>query len=78
MILSYDPLTDSLYVFINPFPITCQEAASDYIDIDYAGDIVVGIRFIYVTRGIDLDNIPYRAKIKKLLAKKGFPVRNAD
>lgn len=75
--LEYDPEADALYIYLRDF----QKAASCkaridiscVVDYDKRGD-PIGVEFWNVHRGLDLDGVPERETVLRLLEEHHFKV----
>lgn len=68
MKLEYDREADAIYIQITKEPFGCTKELDNTRRIDYDADgNPTGIEFLSVSRGIDLRDLPFRAKIEKLL-----------
>ena len=75
MYLTYDEQADAVYVQFRRSSVTRTEELSDSVAVDYDADgRPLGIEFLNVSSGIDLDQVPRRAQVAKLLEERHFKV----
>jgi uncharacterized protein YuzE len=75
MYLTYDEQADAVYVQFRRSSVTRTEELSDRVAVDYDADgRPLGIEFLNVSSGIDLDQVPRRAQVAKLLEERHFKV----
>jgi uncharacterized protein YuzE len=71
----YDHNADCAYVLINDLPHAYSKELDETRFIDYAEDgTVIGIELLYVSGGVDVSDLPYRAEVEKLLENNGMKV----
>jgi uncharacterized protein YuzE len=70
MRLEYDPDVNAAYIWLRELPCAFGENLDHSRRIDYAADHEpIGIELLNVHRGVDLDNLPGRNAVAKLLAE---------
>jgi|APIni6443716594_1056825.scaffolds.fasta_scaffold1103922_1 uncharacterized protein YuzE len=75
MYLTYDETADAVYVYFERRDVDRTDQLTDRVNVDYAADgIPVGVEFLDVSLGIDLDNVPHRADVARLLDERHFRV----
>ena len=75
MFLTYDEQADAVYVQFARNSVARTEELSDRVAVDYdAGGRAVGVEFLDVSEGIDLDQVPRRAQVAKLLEERHFKI----
>ena len=75
MYLTYDEQADAVYVQFARSSVTRTEELSDSVAVDYDADgQAVGVEFLDVSEGIDLDQVPRRAEVAKLLEERHFKI----
>lgn len=75
MYLTYDEQADAVYVQFRRSTVTRTEELSDSVAVDYdAEGRPLGVEFLNVSFGIDLDQVPRRAQVAKLLEERHFKV----
>ena len=75
MYLTYDESADAVYVYFERRDVDRTDQLTDRVNVDYAADgIPIGVEFLDVSLGIDLDNVPYRADVARLLDERHFRV----
>lgn len=75
MYLTYDEQADAVYVQFRRSTVTRTEELSDNVAVDYdAEGRPLGVEFLNVSIGIDLDQVPRRAQVAKLLEERHFKV----
>ncbi len=68
MQLTHDQVSDAAYVYFTKNDVARTEELSDRVSVDYdSNDEVVGVEFLGVSDGIDLEDVPRRAEVAKLL-----------
>ncbi len=75
MHLTYDEAADAVYVYFtrNEVDRTDEVSSQVYVDYDANGD-PVGIEFLDVSDGIDLNDIPRRDDVARLLEGRDFRI----
>ncbi|MEX0683449.1 MAG: DUF2283 domain-containing protein [Dehalococcoidia bacterium] len=64
----HDPDADAIYVVLLDADVTRSHTLDDFRIIDYSDDRrVVGVEFLGVGGGIDLQDIPHREKVEKAI-----------
>lgn len=75
MYLTYDETADAVYVYFERRDVDRTDQLTDRVNVDYAADgIPIGVEFLDVSLGIDLDNVPHRAEVARLLDERHFRV----
>ena len=75
MYLTYDEQADAVYVQFRRSAVARTEELSDSVAVDYDRDChPLGVEFLNVSAGIDLDQVPSRAQVAKLLEERHFKV----
>ena len=75
MYLTYDEQADAVYVQFRRSAVTRTEELNDSVAVDYdAEDRPLGVEFLNVSLGIELDRVPHRAEVLKLLEARHFKV----
>lgn len=75
MYLTYDETADAVYVYFERRDVDRTDQLADRVNVDYAADgIPIGVEFLDVSLGIDLDNVPHRADVARLLDERHFRV----
>ena len=64
----HDDDADAIYVTLSDSKVERSQTLDDFRIIDYSADgVVVGIEFLGVGGGIDLEDIPYSTTVEKLI-----------
>jgi uncharacterized protein YuzE len=75
MYLTYDEAADAVYVYFERRAVDHTDELSDRVNVDFASDgAAVGVEFLDVSLGIDLDRVPHRAEVGRLLGSRQFRV----
>jgi uncharacterized protein YuzE len=75
MYLTYDEAADAVYVYFERREVDRTDQLTDRVNVDYSADgTPVGVEFLDVSLGIDLDNVPHRADVARLLDERHFRV----
>jgi uncharacterized protein YuzE len=75
MYLTYDEAADAVYVYFERRDVDRTDQLTDRVNVDYAADgNPIGVEFLDVSLGIDLDNVPHRADVARLLDERHFRV----
>lgn len=75
MYLTYDEAVDAVYVYFERRDVERTDQLSERVNVDYAADgSAIGVEFLDVSLGIDLDNVPHRADVARLLDERHFRV----
>ena len=75
MYLTYDEQADAVYVQFRRSAVSRTDELSDSVAVDYDGEgRPLGVEFLNVSLGIDLDQVPHRAQVAKLLEERHFKV----
>lgn len=73
--LKVDPKADAAYVRIANRPVARTREKSDQVNLDYdAKGELVGIEFLDVSDGVNLDDLPYHDELVKLFEGRGFKI----
>jgi uncharacterized protein YuzE len=71
----HDREADALYITLSAKPYAFGEDLGPDRRIDYAADRTpIGIELLTVSRGVDLETLPYRDEIARLLERVGLSV----
>lgn len=66
--IEHDPESDAVYVCLAEGDVHRSGELDDFRHIDYSEDgRVIGIEFLAVSGGIDLNDIPFRKTVEKLI-----------
>jgi uncharacterized protein YuzE len=70
MMLEYDRQADAAYVRVTDRPVACSRELDEQriVDYDDRGEIV-GFEFLTVSLGVELNGLPYRPALERLLAQ---------
>jgi uncharacterized protein YuzE len=72
---SYDESADAVYVYFTRQEVERTEELSDSVAVDYDRDgEPVGVEFLGVSEGIDLDDVPRAEDIARLLEGHNFKI----
>ena len=75
MYLTYDEAVDAVYVYFERRDVERTDQLSERVNVDYAADgSAIGVEFLDVSLGIDLDNVPHREDVARLLDERHFRV----
>ena len=75
MKIEFDRMADAVYIRLNDKKYAYGKDLDDSRRIDYASDgTPVGIELLCVTKGVNVDNLPSRDDVIKMLEKKRIPV----
>jgi hypothetical protein len=75
MYLTYDDATDAVYVYCERRDVDHTDLLTDRVNVVHAADAnPIGVEFLDVSPGIDLDNVPHRADVARLLEERHFRV----
>jgi uncharacterized protein YuzE len=73
--LTYDEITDSVYVYLSRDPVARTDAALPDLLVDYdVAGAVRGVEFLNASRGIDLGPVSHVAGLAEFLEGRNFPV----
>jgi uncharacterized protein YuzE len=73
MQLTYDEVADAVYVYFNHHEVDRTEELSDDVIVDYdAQGEPIGVEFLDVSEGIDLDDVPHRDQVARLLEERNL------
>ena len=73
MKFEYDRNVDAIYISINDVRHHHSQEIDESRFIDYGdNDVIRGVELLYVTSGVDLNDLPYQAEIKELLTQNGI------
>ncbi len=68
MKLKHDKIADAIYIKLSKMPYAYGKDLDDLRRIDYASDNTPrGVELLCVSRGVNLDSLPHKDKIAKLL-----------
>ena len=68
MRLEWDHKADAIYIYLSEKAYSSGKDLDDLRRIDYDSDgKPIGIELLCVSRGVDLTDLPFRAKVEKLL-----------
>jgi uncharacterized protein YuzE len=72
---TYDQPGDAIYVYLREGKVVRTCSLSDYrnVDLDAEGR-VLGVEFIDVSAGVDLQDVPERDRVEELIQGFGLPV----
>ena len=74
--ISYDRDTNALYVRLSGASVARTTSLDDFRMIDYSADgAVVGVEFIDVTAGVDLEDVPFHQKIEDIIGQSGLDIK---
>jgi len=75
MYLTCDEAPDAVYVYFERRDVDHTDQLTDRVNVDYAADgTPIGVEFLDVSLGIDLDSVPHRADVARLLDERHFRV----
>jgi uncharacterized protein YuzE len=75
MRLTYDPQADAIYIWLRDLPYAFGEDLDHARRIDFAADQKpIGIELLDVSRGINLNDLPERSAVERLLEDRHFRV----
>ena len=73
---TYDPDADALYVHLLDLEVVRSTPLDDLRIIDHSADHrMIGIEFLGVSGGVDLEDIPYRPKVEGLIGELGRDIK---
>jgi uncharacterized protein YuzE len=73
MQLTYDETVDAVYVYFNHNEVDYTERVSEQANVDYdAHGAPVGVEFLDASDGIDLDAVPNKDEVARLLEGRAF------
>ncbi len=68
MRLEYDPEADAVYIWLRELPYAFGEDLDHERRVDYAADMKpIGIELLDVSKGVNLDDLPQRHDVERLL-----------
>ena len=68
--VEYDPEADAVYVRLNDRRYARTEELDDYRNIDYDADgCAIGVEFLYVSKGVDLNEVPQATAVAEALRR---------
>lgn len=71
----HDPEADAVYIQIRDVPYSHGRNLDDSRRLDYGpDDLLIGVELLGVSLGVNLDGLPQRGAIKKLLTEHGVKV----
>ena len=75
MRFEYDPEVDAAYVYLRDLPYAFGEELDHSRHIDYAADKQpIGIELLYVSDGVNLDDLPEQEAVARLLQEQQVKV----
>ncbi len=75
MYLTYDEQADAVYVQFRRSAVARTEELNDSVAVDYdAEDQPLGVEFLHVSLGIELDRVPRRTEVLRVLEARHFKV----
>jgi len=75
MNFEYDRTADAVYILINDVKYGHSECLDETRFIDYGENGVIrGIELLFVGGGVELNSLPYQAKVKELLQRYGIKI----
>ena len=75
MQLTFDDVTGSVYVYFSREPVARTEEISPDVLVDYdVHGAPRGVELLNATRGVDLDRVPRRSDVARLLEARNFPI----
>ena len=73
---TYDPDADALYVHLIDAEVARSTSLDDLRIIDHSADHrVIGVEFLGVSGGVDLEDIPHRPKVEGLIGELGLGIK---
>lgn len=73
--LNTDPRADAIYVQVSDLPVTYSKELDDNRVVDYShDDIPVGIEFLSVSEGIDLNDLPLNLQLSAAFEGLGIKI----
>ena len=73
--MTYDAEVDAAYVYFRDAEWDHMEVLDDYRNVDYGQDgEPVGVELLYVSEGVNLEGLPHRDVIERLLAEHHIPM----
>jgi uncharacterized protein YuzE len=73
--MTYDSEIDAAYVYFRKVPWDHKDILDDYRNVDYGPDGEPnGVELLYVSDGVNLDGLPRRDVIERLLAERHIPM----
>lgn len=68
MKFKHDPQADAIYVYLSDKPYAYGKDLDDERRIDYAANnTAIGVELICISKGVNLNNLPYRDEIAEIL-----------
>lgn len=75
MKITYDREADAVYIYVSDAPYARGKKLDDQRRIDYDSDgDVRGIELLNVSHGVDLRDLPFQAKVARLLEEQNLKV----
>jgi uncharacterized protein YuzE len=75
MKITYDKEADAVYIYVSDAPYVRGKKLDGQRRIDYDSDgDVRGIELLNVSRGVDLHDLPFQAKVARLLEEQNLKV----
>jgi hypothetical protein len=73
--MTYDADVDAAYVYFRDAAWDHMEIIDDYRNVDYGPDNKPnGVELLYVSEGVNLDRLPHRDTIERLLTEHHIPI----
>jgi len=73
--MTHDSEIDAAYVYFRKVPWDHMDILDDYRNVDYGPDGEPnGVELLYVSDGVNLDGLPRRDVIERLLAERHIPM----
>lgn len=72
----HDPKADAIYVVLLDDEVAKSHTLDDFRIIDYSADgRVVGVEFLGVGGGVDLEDVPHSNKVEKAIGELGLGIK---
>ena len=73
MEFKHDPQADAIYIYLNEKPYVYGKDLDDERRIDYAANNTAsGVELLCISKGVNLNSLPYRDEIAEILEAKGI------